>query len=625
MVLSSTLVLLHPQLKTIVCQALDKTIREWVPPVVDRAVKISSKTTESIIRKDFACDGDENTMRQAAHCMARNLAAGMAMITCKDQLISAIQTSVKTQLVTVLAQQQKDQIDMAASMIANDNAELVCAIIQKVAIERAIPEIDKALMNEYEIRKISRQEGRTYCDSTVLAYQAERIPSHIRLKVGPTSPGLLSVYEEFGRNVPGFQRIVDRELFPKPAAAAAPVEPAQIANVASVAASVAANANGIQLSNINNPQFSSFGQDDFGLLYDDLQQRIETYISSYGANPHLQVQTQNMHALLECVILVRRTRETTAQQNLLKKTVESLMEGFIGIPEYVEQIKMYRDIHLRILKILQDNRAFGQAWTNKSVARYLLECPENIRYNIEAVEILIQANCVFLPQYDAGLMNLIDAGNYTTASFATKLLQVHYLDDRSSGTAQAEDFNCTITILERLAQHNNGPEVLINLLEILRSQQDQSVHLTDRAIHGPTSYIHSGMLQARNAADNDEPPGFLEKSEYLLKDWITIYHTQGVNRDQIKSFSTFVNKMNIYGILKGDEALTRFFRHATQMCVDLTYRSDPTITKTKIFQWIDAYVRLIALLVKHSGETSNSTTKLNLLNKVRIIFLIFIK
>lgn len=95
-------------MKSIVVGALDKTIREWVPPVVDRAVKISSKTSESIIRKDFALDSDENTMRQAAHCMARNLAAGMAMITCKDQLVSAIQTNVKAQLINVLAPQQKE-------------------------------------------------------------------------------------------------------------------------------------------------------------------------------------------------------------------------------------------------------------------------------------------------------------------------------------------------------------------------------------------------------------------------------------------------------------------------------------------------------------------------------------
>lgn len=85
----------------------------------------------------------------------------------------------------------------------------------------------------------------------------------------------------------------------------------------------------------------------------------------------------------------------------------------------------------------------------------------------------------------------------------------------------------------------------------------------------------------------------------------------------IKAFGSFVNKMNVYGILKGDEPLTRFFRHATQCCIDLTYRNmnDPN-WKTKIFQWIDAYVRLIALLVKHSGEGGSTSTKLNLLNKV---------
>lgn len=528
---------------------------------------------------------------------------------------------------------------MAASMIANDNAELVCGFIQKFAIERAIPEIDKSLTNEYELRKMARQEGRTFCDHTVLAYQAERIPIQIRLKVGALPTTQLSVYEEFGRNIPGFQRLNERELFSSKqpsssTAAPMPVDQAQQQIPLNVTSNVTGqilpssnlqlptnngnttNNNAAQFN--NTPAAAAFNQqDDFGLVYEDLQQKIETFISMYGAIHHLQIQTQNMHSLLECVILVRKyTRDNTAQQNLLKKCVESLIEGFLVIPDYSEQIKIYRDIHLRILKILQDNRAFGQAWANKCISRYLLECPENIRYNVEAIEILITTNCILLPQYDAGLASLIESGNYNCASFATKLLQMHYLDDRSNGVSQEGDFNCTITILERLAQHNNGPEALLNLLEILRNQQDQSVHLTDRAIHGPTSYIHSGMIQARNTTEVDEPPGFIEKSEYLLKDWIAIYHTPSINRDQLKSFSTFVNKMNIYGILKGDEALTRFFRHATQMCIDLTYRNDPTITKTKIFQYIDAYVRLIALLVKHSGETSNPTTKLNLLNKV---------
>lgn len=61
------------------------------------------------------------------------------------------------------------------------------------------------------------------------------------------------------------------------------------------------------------------------------------------------------------------------------------------------------------------------------------------------------------------------------------------------------------------------------------------------------------------------------------------------------------------------------------MCRDLCVRSileqgqgpSPTYVRSKCFQNLDAFVRLIALLVKHSGEATNPTTKINLLNKVK--------
>ncbi|CAO1323562.1 unnamed protein product [Diamesa serratosioi] len=600
MVLSTSLVLLHthPQLKAIVRGALEKTIQDWVVPVVDRSIKISLKTTEAIIRKDFALDPDDQVMRSAAQYMSRNLAAGMAMITCKDQLMTAIQSNVKNAFATILAPQQKDQIDMAAATIATDNVELVCAFIQKSAIEKCMPDLDKQLSTDYDMRKLSRQEGRPYCDPQALTYQAERMPAQIRLKVGSISPSQLSVYEEFGRNVPGFQRLNDRDLF-------------------AIGAS-----NGIPMPNINTSQFGAFANDEIGSLYDDVATKIEAFIGMCSSVPVLTVQNNNMHSLMECLLVTRRSRDNTSAVNLLKKAVEGLMEGLINIPEYSDQIKIYRDIHLRVLRLLQDARAFGSTWTNKAIARYMIECPEISRYNVEAIDLLISANFVNLQQYDVFLAQLIENASYSAAGFATKLLQTYFIDERQNPNVTDADFANTIEMLTRLAQHNNGPEALIQMLEMLRANHDPSIYLSDRAIQGPTSYIHSGMLQARSSADIDEPPGFAEKSEYLLKDWYTIYHTQGTVRDPIKSFSTFVNKMSIYGILKGDEALTRFFRHATQMCIDLTYRNlndpnlAPAVAKSKVFQWIDSYVRLIALLVKHSGETSNSTTKLNLLNKI---------
>lgn len=58
----------------------------------------------------------------------------------------------------------------------------------------------------------------------------------------------------------------------------------------------------------------------------------------------------------------------------------------------------YREIHIRVLKALQDPRMYGVQWTNKHIARCLMECREELRYNLEAVDCLIRAGLVHVPQ-----------------------------------------------------------------------------------------------------------------------------------------------------------------------------------------------------------------------------------
>ena len=88
--------------------------------------------------------------------------------------------------------------------IANDNLELCVAFTQKSAIEKALVEIEKKLSTEFDLRRHARNENRRYCDPKVLTYQAERMPEQLRMKVGTVTPKQLVVYEEFGREIPGF-------------------------------------------------------------------------------------------------------------------------------------------------------------------------------------------------------------------------------------------------------------------------------------------------------------------------------------------------------------------------------------------------------------------------------------
>lgn len=53
-------------------------------------------------------------------------------------------------------------------------------------------------------------EGRRYCDPMVLSGQAEYLPNHLRNKIGLPLPQMIGIYEEFARNIPGFQPL-DRE------------------------------------------------------------------------------------------------------------------------------------------------------------------------------------------------------------------------------------------------------------------------------------------------------------------------------------------------------------------------------------------------------------------------------
>lgn len=86
------------------------------------------------------------------------------------------------------------------------------------------------------------------------------------------------------------------------------------------------------------------------------------------------------------------------------------------------------------------------------------------------------------------------------------------------------------------------------------------------------------------------------------------------------------HQMHQQGILKTDDLITRFFRLCTEMCVEISYRAQAeqqhnpaasaAIIRAKCYHNLDAFVRLIALLVKHSGEATNTVTKINLLNKV---------
>ncbi|KAK4336975.1 hypothetical protein RND71_044194 [Anisodus tanguticus] len=83
-----------PNLKQWVRNAIERAIQDWMQPIIDRSIKSTIGTAESLIKKDFALESDENKMCLAAQFLIRNLTAGMAMITCKEALFVSIKNAI---------------------------------------------------------------------------------------------------------------------------------------------------------------------------------------------------------------------------------------------------------------------------------------------------------------------------------------------------------------------------------------------------------------------------------------------------------------------------------------------------------------------------------------------------
>ncbi|VVC34988.1 Hypothetical protein CINCED_3A007099 [Cinara cedri] len=582
----------QPALKTYVRAAIERSIQEWLNPVVDKSIKIAATTVEHIAKKDFGMDPDESHMRKAAHCMVRNLTSGLAMITCREQVVQVLSSNLKQHFLSILitpTQVQKEMVDQACTMCANDNVELACAVVQKIATEKAIIEVDKYLKNEFERRNLSRMEGRRFYDPMIMSSQAEYLPDTLRNKVGLPLPQMIGVYEEFARNIPGFQPL-DRE-----------------------SASLFMPKTGIQI-------------DEMSAIYEKLINEIEVLLQLYMNNQRLMsntTQVSNLHSSLEAMLSLRRSRDIVIVTNVINKITENYLEGLS--PPANQDLDMtirFRDIHLNIIRAFQDPRAYSLQWTNKTLTKALVECREDLQFNLDAIDTLIRAGMINIGIYDMHLAMSMDNGtNYVTMSFVKQVLQHYLIDNRSNSPLTELNFQTTLDTLNTIMISGRPiPDGLAAILEMVRPAHGTTnpVNRIGANNNTATNNTQYSLLQSR---DFDDPPGLLEKTEFLLKEWLTIYNVTP-NKDPNKTFNAFIQQMNVQGILKSDDIITRFFRISTQMMVELWYRQNPDQTespsaiRSKLFHTIDAYVKLIVLLIKHSGDTNALTTKTNLLNKV---------
>lgn len=667
---------LQQNLKSAVRPAIELAISEWLPTILEKSLKICLPTIEQIIKKDFALDPDETHIQRAAHCLVRHLVSYMAMILCRDpeQVEQSLTSNLKLAFTRACPSLRKEQAEHAAVIITADNLELARAFIIKTAIERALSDVDKILQSDYELRRTARLEGHQYFNQEHLAIHTKLVNEGMRLKPAPMIPDQMRNYEEIGHNIAGFKRY-DMPFNEPPIGNTSPFNeqgsnlnlpqlaqnaPASFGKASPMSTNmgpalvnqlisnrvitpnqfqnqqVAGFMNLNEGTKVATPHTSLLDSDAslnfFNSLVNEIMPQLRQLAQSLpGALPN------EIAEIVQCLQALRSNLNDRNYKILNVRILDSLYTLVIENNATLDYSLACRCKELHVLLLRAICETFGTSVTTRHITRHALARFLN---NIQEQK---KSNGPEL------FLDILMSNQLINDSFLDE--QLYLLTETSMNPTLAIRFihrfrayfpeGClpkTVELLARLKIMANQPiaQELQNCIDLLQApNRSHSNFLIQSAIGSNSSFATSSpQIQTANSAtslpqsevSDGDPPGLVEKTERLLREWVTIYQTGQI----VKMFPVFVQQMTAHGILKTDDLVTRFFRLSTEMCVESCYRLLATQPnglnslelRNKCYETLDAFTMLIVLLIKNSGSSSSSNltpepaAKINLLSKI---------
>ncbi|KAF9433584.1 hypothetical protein BGZ76_009251 [Entomortierella beljakovae] len=545
----------RPALKRLVHIAIDRAVREIVAPVVDRSVTIAGISTREMVIKDFAMEPNEEKMRKAAHLMVQNLAGSLALVTCKEPLRVSMANIIRT-LFLQNGFTDQNMPEQSILMTVNDNLDLACSVIEKAAMEKAIPEIEESLANAFNARKKHRERtGQPYYD--MATYQSSRYPASLPepLRIKPTGLSLqqLRVYEDFARLprqasvVPAFdtERIPRTLLNPKSDAGQA----------------FPFHANEMGYGNTPIQLSAHQSLEKFAQIISELDKLI-----SLSPSMPLAALPPNH----EVKILARMVPLIPAQSYSPDEMALTFSQKIVQLLYKTDQV-LSRDVYAVLLEQL----CALSSKVAKEVTEWLIYADDERKFNVPVTFTLIKAGLVSLVDQDMQLARLIEIGRPSVIEYTIKLIRECVLSEQPC--ASRNEFINSLNVLNRLTQRGGkAVEPIVLLIEDIR-----------RRGQAP-----------REAAKDVDNSVLRDQLAFIFAEWIRLYQLPASND---KDYGAFINTIQQQGVLKGEEISSLFFRVCTEMSVE-SYIKYKVANTAAAYQGVDAFVKLIVTLVKHYSD-----------------------
>ncbi|GAA6025465.1 hypothetical protein JCM8202_003622 [Rhodotorula sphaerocarpa] len=578
----------NPTLKRVVCLAIDRAIREIIAPVVERSVTIAGISTRELTMKDFAMEGDEGKMATAAHLMVQCLAGSLALVTCKEPLRLSMVAHVRT-LLLQNGFTEDSLPEQAVLVVVAENLDLACSVVEKVAMDKAILEVDEGLNPAYLSRRSHRERSReAFWDTAAMAasHYSGMLPDPLRLKLGGLSPPQLQVYEDFSRlraTLPPTVDVRNVAIYgDSPALAPAGAAP-QIAAAAAVAA------DSVLLSG---PQV----MEKFASLIGELDKALAAEVPSSALTG--VAQDSELRRLLQQIPLV------AASSIAIDETALACSQKVVQLL-YRSDSTLARDTYVFLL----DRLCAISSKVAKEVTMWLVYAEDERKFNIPVTVALLQSRFINVSELDLQLAkSIVRDYRASVVDFVAGLLSACLAE--VPPVATREQFANSYEALNQAVRQGKATDAARSLLQDI--QKAGSVSVRELA---PGDQLQSA-----------EEPGVREQLTICFGEWVRLYQ-QSFNVE--KSFVEFVVQLQKQGILKGEEISSLFFRVCAEVSTDSYIKNKAAggTPATGIFQPVDAFARLITFMIKYHADPTgvdNDRAKVHYITKVLSIVVLVI-
>ncbi|KAI9026639.1 CCR4-Not complex component, Not1-domain-containing protein [Phycomyces nitens] len=591
----------QPGAKRLVLQAINQSIREIIDAVVERSVSIATVSTRELVIKDFAMESDEIKMRKAAHIMAQNLAGCLAMVTCREPLRLSLTANLRNiflanGLTEVVAEQ-------TAHMTVMDNLELVCAVIEKAAMEKATIDVDETMMNAYTARKKHREQrpGQPYFDMEIFSVSRypSTLPELLRSKPNGLQPNQLQVYDDFAR-IPRSASSTNQSFEGERSSRVNRQEGGQFGyGYGNNGHSVASVGGNVGFDGLSGQPSAHQILERFSQYMSDLEKLAnQTNVSSFSALPN----HHDIRAIIRQIPALAASSfdKEEAARNFAQKVVQLL---------YKSETQLSRETFVVLLESL-----CGVAPNvGTLVTSWLTHADDERKYNVPVTVALIKSGLIHLPEQDPELGHLIDSGRTSAIDFTARLIRACVFGENP--LANPQDFMSSLEALGRL--RGNVPESVLMLMEDIRRYSQHQVNDAQdirRLAHN----------QVKDPQEDE--PSLRSRLEYLFTDWVHVYHR---NTTTEKAQNAFIAQVAQQSILKVEDVSMLFYRVCIEASVEhaIKFKEIPGQSPSLAYQPIDAFSKLAIGIVKLQTDPTNvnhNTAKVNEFNKVTSVILLIL-